>query len=107
MLERPYYFHCSDRAFDGLLQLITLNLSSNAIKTLGSDAFVGLVSLQEMDLSHNFIEKIDNKSNGVLDNCLSLRKVPNLFNLILNRSNNNLSMISDQPELQQNQFCYH
>lgn len=65
----------SDRAFDGLLQLLTLNLSSNAIETLDMGAFMGLVSLQDMDLSHNFIEKLDNKSNGVLDNCLSLRKV--------------------------------
>lgn len=69
------YFIHSERAFDGLLQLLTLNLSMNAIKHIPINAFVGLVSLQQMDLSHNLIEKLDNKTNGALDNCLSLRKV--------------------------------
>lgn len=65
----------SKKAFDGLLQLLTLNLSKNAIETIPTDAFFGLVSLRKMDLSSNFIEKLDNKTNSVLEDCLSLREV--------------------------------
>lgn len=40
----------------------------------------GLVSLRELDLSYNRIEKLDNKTHGLLDDCLSLEKViKNLF----------------------------
>jgi hypothetical protein len=41
-------------AFDGLLQLITLNMSHNRIgPKLTNNVFHGLVSLQRLDLSHN------------------------------------------------------
>jgi Leucine-rich repeat (LRR) protein len=43
-------------AFDGLLQLISLNMSHNRIgPKLANDVFHGLVSLQQLDLSHNEI----------------------------------------------------
>lgn len=70
---------CSVRAFDGLLQLLTLNLSMNEIKTIPNGAFVGLVSLRQIDLSFNHIRKLDNKTNGVLDDCLSLEKVSSIW----------------------------
>jgi hypothetical protein len=35
----------------------------------------GLVSLRTLDLSHNLLEKLDNKTHGLLDDCLSLERV--------------------------------
>jgi hypothetical protein len=35
----------------------------------------GLVALQSLDLSHNKIEKLDNKTHGLFDDCLSLERV--------------------------------
>lgn len=62
-------------AFDGLLQLLKLDLSNNTISAISPDAFIGLVSLRSLDLSFNQLKKLDNKTNGVLDACLSLEKV--------------------------------
>lgn len=78
MTKKNYYiFLSSKRAFDGLLQLLTLNLSKNAIEYIPTDAFSGLVSLRKMDLSHNFLEKLDNKSTSIFEDCLSLQDVRN------------------------------
>lgn len=38
----------------------------------------GVVALRSLDLSHNHIEKIDNKTHGLLDDCLSLERVSGL-----------------------------
>lgn len=65
----------SSHAFEGLLQLLTLNLSSNSLKSIPTDAFFGLVSMRHIDLSYNLLEKLDNKTNGLFDDCLSLEKV--------------------------------
>jgi Leucine-rich repeat (LRR) protein len=65
----------SKKAFDGLLQLLTLNLSSNAISWIPTEAFYGLVSLQKMDLSSNLLERLDNKTNSIFEDCLSLQEV--------------------------------
>lgn len=70
-----FSFLFSKRSFEGLLQLLNLNLSSNAIHTIPTDAFIGLPSLRKLDLSHNFISKLDNKTHGVLDDLLSLEEV--------------------------------
>jgi Leucine-rich repeat (LRR) protein len=69
-----FYFY-SKKAFDGLLQLLTLNLSSNAIEKIPTDAFFGLVSLRKIDLSNNLLEKLDNKTNSIFEDCLSLQEV--------------------------------
>lgn len=71
----------SKKAFEGLLQLLTLNLSKNAIENIPTDAFLGLVSLRKMDLSHNFIEKLDNKTSSVFEDCLSLQEVSLLIEI--------------------------
>ncbi|XP_048514607.1 chaoptin isoform X2 [Athalia rosae] len=76
----------SNRAFEGLLQLLTLNLSSNSISRIPNGAFQGLVSLRTLDLSHNLIEKMDNKTHGLLDDCLSLERV--------NLSHNKISFVT-------------
>uniref|UniRef100_A0A0K8UFK7 Insulin-like growth factor-binding protein complex acid labile subunit n=1 Tax=Bactrocera latifrons TaxID=174628 RepID=A0A0K8UFK7_BACLA len=76
----------SKRSFEGLLQLLTLNLSSNAIKSIPMDAFIGLPSLRKLDLSFNQISKLDNKTNGVLDDLLSLEE--------LNLSHNKISFVT-------------
>ncbi|XP_037955077.1 chondroadherin-like protein [Teleopsis dalmanni] len=73
-------------AFEGLLQLLTLNLSHNSIINIPNDAFVGLPSLRRLDLSHNYLTKLDNKTNGVLDDLLSLE--------YLNLSNNKISFVT-------------
>ncbi|BES97939.1 LRR_TYP [Nesidiocoris tenuis] len=76
----------SVKAFDGLLQLIKLNLSHNQLDEIPNGAFQGLVSLRSLDLSNNNLESLDNKTHGVLDDCLSLEKV--------NLSNNRISFIT-------------
>lgn len=76
-------FFYSSRAFDGLLQLLKLDMSANLIRTIPLDAFSGLVSLRSMDLSFNQLKKLDNKTKGVLDDCLSLESV----NIVLAASN--------------------
>nr|XP_023012445.1 toll-like receptor 7 [Leptinotarsa decemlineata] len=65
----------TSRAFEGLLQILVLNLTNNNLKYIPTGAFQGLVALQNLDLSHNKIVKMDNKTHGVLDDCLSLEKV--------------------------------
>lgn len=75
IFEPEVFFLHSTKAFDGLLQLIKLDLSKNNISVIPSDAFNGLVSLQSLDLSFNKLKKLENKTNGVLDTCLSLEEV--------------------------------
>lgn len=65
----------SSNAFDGLLQLLKLDLSMNQIQNIPSNAFTGLVSLRSLDLSYNQLKRLDNRTNGVLDDCLSLERV--------------------------------
>jgi Leucine-rich repeat (LRR) protein len=92
----------SKKAFDGLLQLLTLNLSQNAIETIPTDAFFGLVSLRKMDLSGNSIEKLDNKTNSIFEDCLSLQEVKitvKMLDGIINPV-----CLSAQLESQQNQL---
>ncbi|XP_043785504.1 insulin-like growth factor-binding protein complex acid labile subunit [Apis laboriosa] len=76
----------SVRAFEGLLQLLTLNLTNNKISHIPNGAFQGLVSLRTLDLSHNELEKLDNKTHGLLDDCLSLERV--------NLSHNKISFVT-------------
>jgi Leucine-rich repeat (LRR) protein len=73
----------SKKAFEGLLQLLTLNLSRNAIEHIPTDAFLGLVSLRKMDLSHNFLEKLDNKTTSVFEDCLSLQDVRMMMMMVI------------------------
>ncbi|KAJ4443851.1 hypothetical protein ANN_05638 [Periplaneta americana] len=74
------------RAFEGLLQLLTLNLTANNLTSIPNGAFQGLVSLRTLDLSHNRLEKLDNKTHGLLDDCLSLERV--------NLSHNKISFVT-------------
>ena len=76
----------SIRAFEGLLQLLTLNLTSNKLTHIPNGAFQSLVSLRSLDLSHNKLERLDNKTHGLLDDCLSLER--------LNLSHNRISFIT-------------
>ena len=76
----------SVRAFEGLLQLLTLNLTNNKIGHIPNGAFQGLVSLRTLDLSRNELEKLDNKTHGLLDDCLSLERV--------NLSHNKISFVT-------------
>lgn len=68
-------FLSSDGAFDGLLQLIELDISHNTIRAIPPKAFFGLVSLRNLDLSFNELKRIDNKTNSAIEHCLSLEKV--------------------------------
>ncbi|XP_031640244.1 protein artichoke [Contarinia nasturtii] len=85
-LSKNLISNISSKAFDGLLHLLTLNLSRNNISVIPIDAFYGLVSLRNLDISFNSLEKLDNKTNGVLDGCLSLENI--------NLSNNKFSFIT-------------
>ncbi|CAL7941377.1 unnamed protein product [Xylocopa violacea] len=76
----------SVRAFEGLLQLLTLNLTNNKLSYIPNGAFQGLVSLRTLDLSNNMLEKLDNKTHGLLDDCLSLERI--------NLSHNRISFIT-------------
>jgi hypothetical protein len=46
------------------------------------------VSLRNLDLSYNRLEKLDNKTNGLLDDCLSLEKI--------NLNHNNLAFLTSK-----------
>ncbi|XP_022909438.2 protein artichoke [Onthophagus taurus] len=76
----------SEKAFDGLLQMLKLNLTHNNLTYIPNGAFLGLVALKTLDLSFNKIEKLDNKTHGLLDDLLSLEHI--------NLSNNKISFIS-------------
>lgn len=58
--------------------------------------------MQVLDLSHNAIEKLDNKSHGLIDDCLSLEKV-NIGKKVKFMKYNR-DIISDKFELQQYWF---
>lgn len=81
-----FIYSSSQSAFIGLLALIKLNLSSNALEHIPNEAFTGLVSLRTLDLSGNLLEKLDNKTHGLLDDCLSLEEI--------DLSNNRISILS-------------
>ncbi|XP_015172515.1 PREDICTED: chaoptin [Polistes dominula] len=85
-LANNHIYNISNRAFEGLLQLLTLNLTNNNISYIPNGAFQGLVSLRTLDLSYNKLERLDNKTHGLLDDCLSLERV--------NLSHNKISFIT-------------
>jgi len=62
-------------ALNGLLQLLSLNLSGNALGAIDFDAWKGLVSLQVLDLSDNSLTRIENRSNCMFEDLLSLRRL--------------------------------
>lgn len=74
------------KAFEGLLQLLLLRLDHNHISYIPNGAFQGMVALRELDLSYNRIERLDNKTNSLLEECLSLEK--------LNLGHNRISFIT-------------
>ncbi|XP_017884489.2 toll-like receptor 3 [Ceratina calcarata] len=78
----------STRAFEGLLQLLTLNLTNNKLTHIPNGAFQGLVSLRTLDLSRNELERLDNKTHGLLDDCLSLERI--------NLSHNKISFVTQR-----------
>ncbi|XP_050439499.1 toll-like receptor 6 [Adelges cooleyi] len=73
-------------AFNGLLQLQLLNLTGNDLTDIPNGAFRGLVSLNTLDLSHNQLSSLDNKTNSLLEDCLSLKH--------LNLSHNHFSFFT-------------
>ncbi|XP_023321247.1 chaoptin [Eurytemora carolleeae] len=72
----------SVQAFDGMLQIQNLTLRENNLTYISPGAFLGLVSLGMLDLSHNKLVKLENKTHGLLEDCLSLRKIDLSFNNI-------------------------
>lgn len=74
-LQHNQISNISEYAFEGMLQLLRLNLSYNNISFIPPDAFKGLVSLQSLDLSHNLLNKLENKTHGLLDDLLSLSTI--------------------------------
>jgi len=65
----------SVEAYSGLLQLITLDLSKNNLTWVPPGAFKTLVSLQKINLSHNRLEKLENKTAGLFDDCFSIKSI--------------------------------
>lgn len=63
------------QAFKGMQQLIYLSLRDNELRRITNEAFKGLVALRSLDLSYNYLERIDNKTHGLLDDCLSIDKI--------------------------------
>ncbi|XP_072144216.1 uncharacterized protein conv [Dermacentor andersoni] len=74
-LQNNQINNVTEYAFEGMLQLIRLNLSYNNISFIPPEAFKGLVSLQTLDLSHNLLNKLENKTHGLLDDLLSLSSI--------------------------------
>ena len=68
-------WNITTNAFEGLLQLVKLDLSSNNLSYVPPGAFQSLVALRELDLSRNKLYRLQNKTHGLFDDCLSIRKV--------------------------------
>ena len=49
-------------------------------------SFLGLKALSHLDLSHNHIKRLQNRTHGLLEDCLSIRSV--------NLSYNNIAFIT-------------
>jgi len=75
-------------AFNGLLQLLSINLSGNALRSIDFDAWKGLVSLQVLDLSYNSLTRIENRTNSMFEDLLSLQR--------LSLSGNRLSFLTSK-----------
>jgi Leucine-rich repeat (LRR) protein len=75
-------------ALNGLLQLLSLNLSGNALHSIDFDAWKGLVSLQVLDLSYNSLTRIENRTNSMFEDLLSLQR--------LSLSGNRLSFLTSK-----------
>ncbi|GIY61161.1 protein artichoke [Caerostris darwini] len=87
-LDHNHINNVTVNTFEGMLQLIKLNMSFNNISYIPPSTFQGLVSLRNLDISHNKISSLENKTNGILEDCLSL----NIFNV----SHNQMSFISER-----------
>ncbi|KAM7313857.1 hypothetical protein ISCGN_003645 [Ixodes scapularis] len=87
-LQHNQINNISEYAFEGMLQLLRLNLSFNNISIIPPEAFKGLVSLHSLDLSHNKLNKLENKTHGLLDDLLSLETV--------NVSHNEVAFVTDK-----------
>lgn len=62
--------------------------------------------MRNLDLSNNFLERLDNKTYGLFDDCLSLEKVITLWSRNLLRICKISFFFLDKFESQQNQFRY-
>ena len=59
-----------------------MDLSHNNLSFVPPGAFASLVALRNIDLSHNSLEKLENKTHGLFDDCLSIRRLDLSFNRI-------------------------
>jgi len=69
-------------AFEGLLQIVNITLRENNLTYIPPGAFKSLVALRNLDLSHNRLEKLENKTHGLLEDCLSIRSIDLSYNNI-------------------------
>ena len=68
-------FNVSYGAFEKLLQIQTLDLSHNKLRYIRPGALLGLVALRNLDLSHNMLQRLQNRTHGLLEDCLSIKNV--------------------------------
>ena len=66
ILAINYISEIEDGAFNGLDNLITLNLDRNLLSTLRSGMFIGLPSLRKLSISRNKIKTIDSSALQVM-----------------------------------------
>ena len=59
-----------------------MDLSFNNLSYIPPGAFQTLVALRKINLSHNKLEKLENKTHGLFDDCLSIRALDLSFNKI-------------------------
>lgn len=84
LLVRNKISEVAINAFDGLLQLLNLDLSENNITELAVGSLSGLVSLREINLSHNGLERTENDTNCIFEDNLSLKKIDLSYNRFSN-----------------------
>ncbi|CAB4065927.1 unnamed protein product [Lepeophtheirus salmonis] len=65
----------SVEAFGGLLQLQKLDLSQNNITYIPPGAFKGMSALYDINLSFNKIKHLQNRTHGLFEDTLSIRKI--------------------------------
>ena len=86
-------WNVSYSAFENMRQMVSVDLSFNNLswvppgaflgKLYGSFSlcfchtwfFLGLVALREINLSHNRLRNLQNRTHGLFEDCLSIRKV--------------------------------
>ena len=81
LIKSSPYFHFFIPSFTKFFLLLVYFVTSLVLLKYGF--FLGLVALREINLSHNRLRTLQNRTHGLFEDCLSIRKVRLSKTLIL------------------------